>query len=239
MEKNKTGKYLKYAIGEIVLVVIGILIALSINNWNETRKDRGTERYLLNQMLLEMNEDVKTLNQEKEKISSQLPLIKNLVVALGNESVEAPTFNKAVMDYLDGVWYVLRFSSNSATFDEIKSSGKLGIIMNKELRNGIVSLYRNLDNSENMFRSNNEFLTPHAIDLSFYKGMAPFLKDQKEMFSQFNNPDQLYLKKKYKDDFINNAANQHWTITEILPAIDAQVAEIEMIQNKIEMYLKQ
>ncbi|QRM88091.1 hypothetical protein FG167_02250 [Lacinutrix sp. WUR7] len=42
MEKNKTGKYLKYAIGEIVLVVIGILIALSINNWNETRKQKGT-----------------------------------------------------------------------------------------------------------------------------------------------------------------------------------------------------
>ena len=40
MEKNKTGKYFKYAIGEIVLVVIGILIALSINNWNEVRKDK-------------------------------------------------------------------------------------------------------------------------------------------------------------------------------------------------------
>ena len=38
MEQNKTGKYLKYAIGEIALVVIGILIALSINNWNEGRK---------------------------------------------------------------------------------------------------------------------------------------------------------------------------------------------------------
>ena len=39
MGKNKTGKYLKYAIGEIILVVIGILIALSINNWNENRKN--------------------------------------------------------------------------------------------------------------------------------------------------------------------------------------------------------
>jgi uncharacterized membrane protein YidH (DUF202 family) len=38
MEKNKTGQYFKYAIGEIVLVVIGILIALSINNWNEKQK---------------------------------------------------------------------------------------------------------------------------------------------------------------------------------------------------------
>ena len=47
MEKNKTGKYLKYAIGEIILVVIGILIALSINNWNENRKLQNEELSLL------------------------------------------------------------------------------------------------------------------------------------------------------------------------------------------------
>jgi len=39
MERNNTGKYLKYAIGEIILVVIGILIALSINNWNGLKKE--------------------------------------------------------------------------------------------------------------------------------------------------------------------------------------------------------
>ena len=47
MEKNKTGKYLKYAIGEIVLVVIGILIALSINNWNENKKKKDTVKVYL------------------------------------------------------------------------------------------------------------------------------------------------------------------------------------------------
>ena len=50
MEQNKTGKYFKYAIGEIVLVVIGILIALSINNWNEQPKQDNQEYYLLVQM---------------------------------------------------------------------------------------------------------------------------------------------------------------------------------------------
>ena len=47
MEQNKTGKYFKYAIGEIILVVIGILIALSINNWNEDRKDKVREKATL------------------------------------------------------------------------------------------------------------------------------------------------------------------------------------------------
>ena len=47
MEKNKTGKYLKYAIGEILLVMIGILLALQVNNWNEDRKNnlRLTSHY--------------------------------------------------------------------------------------------------------------------------------------------------------------------------------------------------
>ena len=49
MKQNKTGKYFKYAIGEIVLVVIGILLALQINNWNEDYKSKKKERgYLIN-----------------------------------------------------------------------------------------------------------------------------------------------------------------------------------------------
>ena len=47
MEQNKTGKYFKYAIGEIVLVVIGILIALQINNWNENRKLEHSKHKLM------------------------------------------------------------------------------------------------------------------------------------------------------------------------------------------------
>ena len=50
MEQNKTGKYFKYAIGEIVLVVIGILIALQINNWNEQRKDNAKEQEYLKEI---------------------------------------------------------------------------------------------------------------------------------------------------------------------------------------------
>ena len=55
MEKNKTGTYFKYAIGEIVLVFIGILIALSINNWNENRKNSIEENEILSSLLENLN----------------------------------------------------------------------------------------------------------------------------------------------------------------------------------------
>jgi len=57
MEKNKTGKYLKYAVGEIILVVIGILIALSINNWNEDRKQYLNDNKFLKNLQYEVELD--------------------------------------------------------------------------------------------------------------------------------------------------------------------------------------
>lgn len=58
IEKNKTGKYLKYAVGEIILVVIGILIALSINNWNENLKNKKLETSYLKRIYKDLDNDL-------------------------------------------------------------------------------------------------------------------------------------------------------------------------------------
>ncbi|WP_439152024.1 DUF6090 family protein [Winogradskyella sp.] len=67
MSENKTGKYFKYAIGEIVLVVIGILIALQINNWNNNRNDRLKEK----QLLINLRQEFKT-NLDELKFDQQI-----------------------------------------------------------------------------------------------------------------------------------------------------------------------
>ena len=54
-DDNKPMKYLRYSIGEIALVVIGILIALQINNWNEREKSRDSEKLLLTNLKEELN----------------------------------------------------------------------------------------------------------------------------------------------------------------------------------------
>ncbi|MEM5563868.1 DUF6090 family protein [Psychroserpens sp. AS72] len=63
VDKNKTGKYLKYAIGEIVLVVIGILIALSISNWNEKRKHNNTIKGVYSIIKSDLLTDIKTIDK--------------------------------------------------------------------------------------------------------------------------------------------------------------------------------
>ncbi|WP_127020500.1 DUF6090 family protein [Flagellimonas beolgyonensis] len=64
LSEGKTGKYLKYAVGEIVLVVIGILIALQINNWNENRKDARMEIQVLQEISENLGEDILSLEND-------------------------------------------------------------------------------------------------------------------------------------------------------------------------------
>ena len=77
--ENKTGKYLKYAIGEIVLVVIGILIALSINNWNEQKKENNTATILAKSLIEDLNKDADFL---KNALSFSEEKIKNCDILL-------------------------------------------------------------------------------------------------------------------------------------------------------------
>tara|TARA_R100001369_G_scaffold10707_11_gene23977 strand:+ start:2795 stop:3070 length:276 start_codon:yes stop_codon:yes gene_type:complete len=72
--ENKTSKYFKYAIGEIILVVIGILIALQINNWNQNRIERNKENLILTELIVDLEEQSKLLDEyiETEELLSDI-----------------------------------------------------------------------------------------------------------------------------------------------------------------------
>ena len=77
--ENKTSKYLKYAIGEIVLVVIGILIALQINTWNESRNNNNRSKTHLNNIKKDLLSDTITFRSGIERLKNSLLLHEDLL----------------------------------------------------------------------------------------------------------------------------------------------------------------
>lgn len=94
LEKNKTGRYLKYAIGEVILVVIGILIALQINNWNENRKLQIAQNTLLVNFYENLAADSIILQNHKRIMSNIIETQKQLHAfrkqLLGPEEINNP-----------------------------------------------------------------------------------------------------------------------------------------------------
>ena len=115
--ENKTGKYFKYAIGEIVLVVIGILIALSINNWNEDRKQKET----LHSIYQIIKDDISTDIIEINAFINEYELVRKPafeIVLNKNPSKEAYTNNPEYLTVLDGF---KDFEINKRGFELLKN----------------------------------------------------------------------------------------------------------------------
>lgn len=79
MGQNKTGKYLKYAIGEILLVVIGILIAIQVNNWNEERKTDKQFKVIINRLYTSIKVDLDILYYYQNSIKDQIVMIDEIL----------------------------------------------------------------------------------------------------------------------------------------------------------------
>jgi len=158
MEKNKTGKYFKYAMGEIILVVIGILIALQINNWNEARKLRNQEvTYLENlktDLALNIIEFDEYLNARTSSIESANKVLEYFE---GKPLSDLNDLNFHSTNVY--IWH--KFTLHDNTYQELLNSGNLTIISDDTIKNGLLdlnALYNKLKNEEAHFRFDTEVL---------------------------------------------------------------------------------
>ena len=135
----ETGKYLRYAVGEIVLVVIGILIALQVNNWNEYRKEKVEEKKILLSLHNEISnnlESLKVVIEEKNKIINVNQYIINNTGKNGEWKSIKPI--DSLMNYISLSGWI--FVPQNGVLNEIINSGKLLLIENDLIKNEIASL---------------------------------------------------------------------------------------------------
>ena len=144
LTENKFYKYLLYAFGEIVLVVIGILIALQINNWNEEQKNKAIEQQLLISLLQEFETNLTILTKT---IETNTAIIEGSLEIGKFTGPSLPIISEKEMsqNMVDAFKYVSRYVPNKGTYDEINNSGKLSIISDPSLRKAISEIQSQLE----------------------------------------------------------------------------------------------
>jgi hypothetical protein len=176
MEKNKTVKYLKYAIGEIILVVIGILIALQINNWNEIRKIGKVEKEILNVLLEDLNSAKEFSKEYIRSEQNYLDIIETILhndslkTVLSNSDRTKEYFNKAFWDF------EIKFPVIN-TYSDLKNAGKIAIVQNDSIRERLSVLEANIYNLDKLIQDR---MNVHQIRIDEicveYVNFLPLLK---------------------------------------------------------------
>ena len=141
--EGKTGKYLKYAIGEIVLVMVGILLALQVNNWNEVRKLKQLEQTYYCKLSEDINQDLyqikKHLSENDERISNSNQLIHLL-------QRPHPNQKEVILSMRDAVSKTTyTFKPSIAAFEDLKSSGNLSILKDLTIKARLIKYYAALE----------------------------------------------------------------------------------------------
>jgi len=132
-----TSRYLLYAIGEIALVVIGILIALKINNWNNERLRNIQEIELLESFVIELNAHIDRIDEIVTFNSHVLGAAEELRSILEDRTPYHPRMDSL---FYISTTFTLGDQFSSAALDNLKSAG-IGIIKNQQLRNEIILGY--------------------------------------------------------------------------------------------------
>ena len=165
-DDNKPVKYMRYAIGEIVLVVIGILIALQINNLNEQRKSNDLEREFLNGLRADLVIDSTYYSKRIQDAENYIRINRNFIVELYEEQqnyADVQNLFEKLSLYAD------LLTVQNSTYQELINEGKFNLIRNRELKSALIDYYRDTEIAEkhieefNVFSINNLLIAVEKI----------------------------------------------------------------------------
>ena len=206
LTENKFSKYLLYAIGEIILVVIGILIALQINNWNETRKQSTSEK----EFITSVKNDLK---QDKAFIQAVIEIIEPKIEAYKALNSDLPNLYHNDRKSLDSIFQIYfniqrTFYPISGSYESAVSGNQITVFRNKEVIHKIITLYnstydRLIDNGQ-MFDERWGFL---GKKYSYERRTGHFRNMKPEQLSEF------------LDDLYHHYIQMEWYLNQLKLAI--------------------
>jgi len=225
MSKNKTGKYFLYAIGEIILVVIGILIALQINNWNESKKDRKLERTILTEIESTINQNI---NQLEGTIAGMKEMNQSGQIVLNVWENKIAYSDSLSWHFFKSSWtgkgYVNGLSS--AGYDNLKNIG-FNLIKNDTLKRKIIKLFE-----KEIIRIYNYFEGPQEMVIYKEYWKRNFLRTDDDGFVPFDY--NRLLKDTYYYSLITDLqASRKNKIRRITLTIESMKKTVENIRNEL------
>jgi len=149
--ENKFSKYLLYALGEIILVVIGILIALQVNNWNEGRKLQNESQEILTALNAEFKNNREVLKDRIDYLEDANKYVKAVLSLTKSDESQLRAVNVDSIISLSLKYG--NYNPANSTIQELISSGKLNLIENDQLKDHLFNWLQILEDTDEDFKN--------------------------------------------------------------------------------------
>ena len=214
MGKNKFGKYLAYSVGEIILVIIGILIALAINEQSKNKNNLELRDLYIIQLNDEADRNIKQLTEYENGAIEMLKELDTLFQVLGNKEYDSPKLSsKSFVLLASNKFYPIMI-----TYENLKFSGDLNLFDDLNLRNSLSETYET-------------FYPIERFESLDHQGIATFYENfwmPNVRFRYMGNSSENYGKEVY---FENMVLSRIATITQNRDAYSNSIASLKKLKN--------
>ena len=235
MEQNKTSKYLKYAIGEIALVVIGILIAIQLNSARDNNNKRIEEIIRLENILSDLNQDKVELKKIIERRKSKANSAKIMEGYYHTKKVDNLT------DYYSNWVNVLIWEAHNPsllTFKELLNSGELSSLSNEDIKQLLLQIDYNYNEifevRKHMYEDNVDYLyKPFGDIVDYENGIIAWTEPDRNIALSREDVDTALKNKRIKNGFTLAYFNNNLLIDKLNEILAKEDSTTVLIQKEI------
>jgi len=235
MEQNKTSKYLKYAIGEIALVVIGILIAIQLNSARDNNNKRIEEIIRLENILSDLNQDKVELKKIIERRKSKANSAKIMEGYYHTKKVDNLT------DYYSNWVNVLIWEAHNPsllTFKELLNSGELSSLSNEQIKQLLLQIDYNYNEifevRKHMYEDNIDYLyKPFGDIVDYENGIIAWTEPDRNIALSREDVDTALKNKRIKNGFTLAYFNNNLLIDKLNEILAKEDSTMVLIQKEI------
>lgn len=241
LTENKFSKYLLYAIGEILLVVIGILLALQIDNWNESEKQRNASKEFITRLQKEVRRNISYVEAEIATEEAQTNATKRML-RMFNE----PDTNQAESD-LDSLVYIILSNNTveiiSGTLNEGFNTGNVAIIPSDSLRLSLYNMPSMIEELRKQEEIDREDVNGHLTNFLYHHYNYRNMDDRFSPYTGIIGPTKFveYSNQSLLESqtFENMVDNRFWNSQEQLKQLRKYRSELVLIESMIEKMLSE
>ena len=242
IKENRFSKYLLYAIGEIILVVIGILIALQINNWNEIQKDRNREQAILKSLKIDFNTNINNVNDASTNFMEAYEASVNLLEIIRNDdSIDGSEIEQLVDDIINKT---KSLDIITGSIDEMLNTGSINLIRDKNLKNKLSNWsYFQTDTEDDIVIYRDylfDFFIPSLTNKALLRNMAvpDFFEDDLNLKKIAKSNFKIDYNKtirsvEFENEVYNNALNYMYAINSYKVFNDYLTDTLKLIESNI------
>lgn len=239
LSENRFSKYLIYAIGEIVLVVIGIVIALQLNISYTNKQSQNTIRQYLRELNKEINQNEGIVNAYIDRTNEDIKM-SNKFLGIINTSDPNTVQDSTLFNMIGNLGPTTRFPLANSVFEDFNSSGSINSIKNDSLKRDIILIKTQL-NQYNFAKA--------EIDESWSGQLLPYYTKYADLMHVFDSINSVKIPSNYikldRSDFINNKEFNNIIVNRMilskrsLSRLERVKTVFEELQNDIQNYLEE